>query len=132
MTIPPDAAGNAALAARIDAEQATIAAIKVAMIAQLHRFDLYQFDNPINDGLATFNLRTDPYDKSQSLCGHWHNGRGECCGNLQILGTGQVFAEFDILLAHPGDQRWFIAAVNVWGQHPSFHAELDLLPALGA
>jgi len=77
-------------------------------------------------------LRTDPFDSSRSFYGEWHDANGKLLGNLTAHASGEFFAEYDVLLEHPTDRRWFVEAVTAWGRPGVVKAELRLLPALPA
>ncbi|TBU98833.1 hypothetical protein [Stutzerimonas kirkiae] len=77
-------------------------------------------------------LREDPFDHSLALYAEWRGEHGGYLGSILLTGDGQVFAEFDILLPHPGKPQWVIEAVTAWGWPGALKSELRLLPALGA
>lgn len=116
---------------RLNREIPLIVGLKGALVSKLRAMGFHQFDNTIDHGLVDFELKTDPYDKSQSLCAKWINARGEPCGNLQILGNGQLYAEFDLLVDHPRDTRWFIESITAWGRSGEIVTDLQLLESLG-
>jgi len=122
---------QALLKARLAREIPLILRLKGTIVTRLHAMGMYQFDSTVDNGLVDFELRKDPYDQSESLCAQWINGHGEKCGNLQILGNGQLYAEFDVLLDHPTDERWFIEAITAWGSNGELRTDLQLLQALG-
>ena len=95
-------------------------------------------DTGIRDGqtmipsltLAEFFIRQDPFDNSKTLKGTWYDRHGSPCGEIQLREDGSVYAEVNIICTHPGDDRWFVEAVSVWGTKDSFKTELILLPSV--
>lgn len=77
-------------------------------------------------------LRVDSFDQNESLYAEWRTPGGSYQGSILVHGNGQVFAEFDVLLAHPRKPAWMIEAVTAWGCRGALKGELRLLPALGA
>ncbi|PMR73929.1 hypothetical protein C1H69_15820 [Billgrantia endophytica] len=75
-------------------------------------------------------LREDPYDHSLALYCEWHDSAGKCLGSALVYADGLVFVEFDVLLPHPRDPRWFIEAATAWGYAGALKSELRLLRAL--
>ena len=82
-------------------------------------------------GQACFTYVTDPFSGLASLVGIWRNGRGDRLGEIKLHGDGSFYAEYDVVLPHPGDARWFVEAVVAWGRDGIIKAEAKLLPALG-
>ncbi|MAR89762.1 MAG: hypothetical protein SV765_13855 [Pseudomonadota bacterium] len=106
--------------------------VRSALITELERRGLAELQSRIPQQLSSHELRTDPFDHSQTLAGTWLGSGGQRLGSVQIHEGGRVFAEFDLLVPHPTDPRWFVEAVTAWGQPPALKSELRLLPALGA
>ncbi|WP_226685684.1 hypothetical protein [Stutzerimonas stutzeri] len=75
-------------------------------------------------------VRIDPFDRSECFYSEWRSARGDFLGSMQINGDGQVYAEFDVLLAHPHQPAWMVEAVAVWGWPGALKSELRLLPVL--
>ena len=109
----------------------TVARIQEKFIEELCRAGLKGWEDKIRLPLVNQEFRIDPYDQSKAFFGEWRHAEGRRIGTLMIHGSGQVFAEFDILLPHPKDSRWFIEAVTAWGDTQALKAELRLLPTLG-
>lgn len=115
---------------RIQAEQACLAAVSTRLKVELAR---YNFSAPVaalNGGLHNLQLRIDDFDGNQSLYGEWHDNQGHCKGSLLIHGSGQVYAELDVLQDHPTDKKWYVESVTCWGPTEGLKCELGLLPAL--
>lgn len=105
--------------------------IQSAMVAELERTGLGYLSERIPDQLTRYQMQTDPYDGSRTFSGEWRSAFGQRVGSVLIHQGGQVFAEFDILVPHPTDSRWFVEAVTTWGTMQQLKSELRLLPALG-
>jgi hypothetical protein len=60
--------------------------------------------------------------------GEWRDRKGQKQGNLVFHADGSFFVEYDVVRAHPRDARWFVEAVNAWGQGTDIRAEARLLP----
>jgi len=80
---------------------------------------------------ARFETSTDPYSGETTRCGTWHDARGQRIGEIKFHGDGSFFAEFDVVLPHPEDSRWFVEGVTAWGRGDIIKAEPKLLPSLG-
>lgn len=118
-------------AERVAAEQVVIDQVISAMVAQLAKQGLSHLLQNDQVVLAGYELRKDPYDGSEGLYAEWRNERGQRLGSMLLHGGGQVFAEFDVIQAHPTDARWFVEAVAAWGTPANLKSELRLLPAVG-
>jgi hypothetical protein len=80
---------------------------------------------------ASFETSRDPFSGVATLYGVWHDGRGQRLGEIKFHGDGSFFAEYDVVLPHPRDTRWFVEGVTAWGRDDIIKAEPKLLPALG-
>lgn len=67
-------------------------------------------------GAAVYRLQHDRADDTESLVGEWFDPQGHRLGMLICHAGGHCFAEHDIVRAHPHDRRWFVEAVEAWGQ----------------
>lgn len=85
------------------------------------RIDLPNYD------AAQFSLVTDPYTQSQDLVGHWFDQRKQRIGQIQFLGDGSVYAEYDIIQPHPGKKQYFVESINAWGVQDNIKTEAKLL-----
>ena len=109
-----------------------VAQVHSALVAEVERSGLGHLGTRIPKQLASHQMQTDPYDGSRTFAGEWRAESGARTGSVLIHQGGQVFAEFDILVPHPTDERWFVEAVTAWGTQAQLKSELRLLPALGA
>jgi len=80
---------------------------------------------------ACFETGRDPFSGEATLCGHWRGPSGRRVGEIKFHGDGSFFAEYDVLLPHPKDPRWFVEGVIAWGRDDLIKSEPKLLPALG-
>lgn len=72
-------------------------------------------------------LREDSYDHTQSLFLEWRAPTGHYLGHVVVHGNGQSYAEFDVLMTHPGKPGWVVESVVAWGQLGALKSELRLL-----
>lgn len=79
---------------------------------------------------ARFETSKDPYSGQETLCGYWQNPRGHRIGEMKFHGDGSFYAEYDVVLPHPKDPRWFVEGVLAWGRGEDIKTEAKLLPAL--
>lgn len=131
-TLKDDAPGNldTQLVQRIKAEEASVAAVVVRIKEELARFGFSAQAAALEGGLHNTQLRIDDFDGNQSLYGEWHDSLGQCKGSLLIHGSGQVYAELDVLQDHPSKPQWYVESVTCWGLASALNAELGLLTAL--
>ncbi len=64
---------------------------------------------------AGWRSQRDAYSGEDTMVGVWRDG--ERYGELHFLPDGRVFAEYQVLLPHPGQPGTLVEAVSVWG-HP--------------
>jgi hypothetical protein len=95
-------------------------------IIKLGFSDLMKIKVPIY-GEATFNLVTDPYTQSQDLVGYWMDAKQQRIGQIRFHGDGSFYAEYDIVLPHPKKPRYFVEAINAWGNEENIKTEPKLL-----
>lgn len=85
------------------------------------KIDLPRFD------AAEFSLVTDPFTQSQDLVGFWYNGGKHRVGQIKFHGDGSFYAEYDIVQPHPGNRKYFVEAINAWGNADNIKTEAKLL-----
>ena len=76
---------------------------------------------------ANFSLVTDPFTQSQDLVGYWHNAGKQRIGQIKFHGDGSFYAEYDVVQPHPSKKRFFVEAINAWGQQDNIKSEAKLL-----
>lgn len=81
---------------------------------------------------ASFETSRDPFSGEETVSGCWRNVHGHRIGEIKFHGDGSFFAEYDVVLPHPSDARWFVEGVTAWGRDEIIKAEPKLLAALGA
>jgi hypothetical protein len=79
---------------------------------------------------ARFELKRDPYSGEHTLIARWRDETH--CNTVSIDPQGRVYAEFDLLVAHPQKPGWWVEAIEIWGQPSQLKTDLRLLPAPGA
>lgn len=72
-------------------------------------------------------LRADTYDNSHSLFLEWRAPTGHYLGHVVVHGSGQSYAEFDVLMTHPTKTGWVVESVVSWGPAGALKGELRLL-----
>lgn len=79
---------------------------------------------------ARFELQRDPATGQSSLVGTWKDQKGQRVGSIIFHCDGSFFAEYDVVEQHPSDKRWFVEAVNAWGNSSTIKVEPRLLPTV--
>lgn len=79
---------------------------------------------------AAFTKVVDPANGMPGFEGIWRNHLNERVGKIIFNSDGSYYAEYDLCVRHPSQQRWFIEAVTAWGRGGEVRAEPRLLPAL--
>ncbi len=79
---------------------------------------------------AAFTTVVDPANGLPGYEGIWRNHLNERVGKIIFNSDGSYYAEYDLCVRHPNQQRWFIEAVTAWGRDGEIKAEPRLLPAL--
>jgi hypothetical protein len=80
---------------------------------------------------ARVETRRDPFSGEDSFIGTWTLPNGQKAGEIKLHADGSFYAEYDIVLPHPTDKRWFVEGVTAWGRDDVIKSELKLLAALG-
>jgi hypothetical protein len=80
---------------------------------------------------ARFETSRDPFSGKNTLCAYWYNPEGYRVGEMKFHADGTFFAEYDVVLPHPKDPRWFVEGVVAWGRDDVIKSEPKLLPAIG-
>jgi hypothetical protein len=81
-------------------------------------------------GQASFESSPDLYSGEDTVCAYWQNAQGYRIGEMKFHGDGSFYAEYDVVLPHPKDPRWFVEGVVAWGRDGVIKGEAKLLPAL--
>jgi len=80
---------------------------------------------------ARFETSRDPFSGNHTLCAYWHDRNGHRIGEMKFHADGSFFAEYDVILPHPKDPRWFVEGVVAWGRDDVIKSEPKLLPTIG-
>lgn len=115
----------------LEARQPVIDTVIATMLSELSALNLDQAGEGLNSPLKNLEVRKDPFDGVETLYGEWRDAHNQMVGSLQIMATGKVFAEFDVVQPHPDKPKWFIEAVAAWGDINQLKTELRLIAALG-
>ncbi len=108
-------------------------AICARLVSEMHKLGFMPDQlphTPVYDQ-ADRELAKDPYSGDETLCAYWKNPRGHRIGEIKFHGDGSFYAEYDVVLPHPKDPRWFVEGVVAWGRDDVIKSEAKLLPALG-
>lgn len=119
------------LTKRLASERDTVVEVWQHMRAQLEEVSLTHLLPELPPDPSRSEIRRDPFDGTESLHIDWQDAHGQPVGNLVIHAAGSIFAEYDVVQAHPTKSRWFIEAVSAWGKRGAVSAELRLLPTVG-
>lgn len=88
-------------------------AICAAVRRQVEKLGLSIGDEPIW-AEASFVETFDPYSQEINLIGTW---RGQArYGTVTIFPDGRIFAEYQVLLAHPKQPDSYVESVQIWGR----------------
>ncbi len=88
-------------------------AVCAALQKQVARLGLSIGDEPTWSALV-FHPEVDPYSKAESLVGQWQ-GQPRT-GLVTIFPDGRIFAEYQVLQAHPTRDDCYVESVQVWGR----------------
>jgi len=87
-------------------------AICAALRRQVEKLGLSIGDEPVWAD-AQFVDTVDPYTQEINRVGTW---RGQArYGTVTLFADGRVFAEYQVLLAHPRKPESFVESVQIWG-----------------
>ena len=92
-------------------------------------FDLTLVPEPLFEQCSVATV-TDHLDGEQRITGQWKREDGSSFANFIRYANGSMFAEQDVLLAHPTKPELFVEALEVWGKPGRLKHDLRLLPAL--
>lgn len=110
--------------------QARIVTVCAGMGAELARLGLLDEISAPDAASAEYSLARDPASGKDTLTGVWRDARGHKRGEILMHADGSFFAEYDVVVPHPRDPRWFVEAVTAWGKDSVLKSEPRLLPAI--
>ena len=119
-----------ALTARQQALQPLLDQVCEALRSELTRNAIEPVFAAVPSELQYCELRRDSLNNSESLYGEWRDSKGKKLGEIIAHASGEFFAEYDVLVEHPTDKRWYVEAVTAWGKPGMVKSELRLLAAL--
>jgi hypothetical protein len=105
--------GNLPPAAEAHPDAALVGEICTALRQVAGRFGLDIGDEPRPDDAAR-QTKTDPFSGESSLRLVWEGKARN--GEVNFFPDGRIFAEYQVLLALPGDAEHYVEAVQVWGR----------------
>lgn len=112
--------------------QPLIEQVREVLRSEMARQGLMQALGAVPADLQYCELREDTLAQTQSFYGEWRDAKGNLLGSVIVHAGGEFFAEYDVLIGHPTDRRWFVEAVTAWGRPGVIKSELRLLAALPA
>jgi hypothetical protein len=89
------------------------AAICAALRRQAERLGLSLGQEPVWRE-AVLGTETDPYSRQENRVAHWRGKARD--GSVTFFADGRIFAEYQVLQAHPGRDDCYVESVQVWGR----------------
>ena len=99
------------------------AAVCTALRRQVEKLGLSIGDEPVWAD-ATFEEAVDPFSQEVSTVAYWR-GRARF-GKATFFPDGRIFAEYQVLQAHPQQPDQFVDYVQVWGRPEKLGGEAVL------
>ena len=99
-------------------------AVCAAVRAQVEKLGLSIGDEPVW-AEATFEEKTDPFSQETSRIGTWRGKRRY--GTVTLFPDGRVFAEYQVLLAHPEREGRYVESVQVWGRQEKLRGDATIV-----
>ena len=101
-------------------DNATGEAVCAALRAQVEKLGLSIGDEPVWADVV-FEEETDPYSQEVSVLAYW---RGKArFGKATFFPDGRIFAEYQVLLAHPAKPDFYVDTVEIWGRPEKFRGD---------
>lgn len=114
-----------------DAPEALLNEICSSLSREIYKLGFLPGDVSLPDcERASFGRVKDPYSGKENLNVVLCGTDGQRRGQIQFNSDDGFFAEFDVVLQHPRDPRWFVEGVVAWGRCGDIKSEAKLLPAL--
>ena len=89
------------------------AAICDALRRQAQRLGLSLGNEPVWQE-AVIHTETDPYSREENRVAIWRGKARD--GTVTFFADGRIFAEYQVLQAHPGRNDCYVESVQVWGR----------------
>jgi hypothetical protein len=99
-------------------------AVCAALRRQVEKLGLSIGDEPVW-AEATFEEKTDPFSQETSRIGTWRGKRRY--GTVTLFPDGRVFAEYQVLLAHPVKADSYVESVQVWGRPEKLRGDATIV-----
>ena len=98
-------------------------AVCAAIRGQVAKLGLSIGDEPLW-GDAVFEEKADPFSQEISLVGVWRGKQRY--GTVTLFPDGRIFAEYQVLLAHPSQPDRYVESVQIWGRPQQLRGEAVL------
>jgi len=102
-------------------------AVCAALRAQVEKLGLSIGDEPVW-AEARFEEKTDPFSQETSRIGTWRGKRRY--GTVTLFPDGRVFAEYQVLLAHPVEADRYVESVQVWGRPERLRGDATIVESV--
>lgn len=99
-----------------------------ALVEEAKRQGLGEYIPEALPAFKAAELKKDTYEGTETFVGRWSNEDGNRFGEVVVHANGKVFAEYDLLAAHPKKPKWYAEAVTAWGEEDAIKSELRLIP----
>ena len=99
-------------------------AVCTAVRRQVEKLGLSIGDEPVW-AEATFAEKIDPFSQETSRIGTWRGKRRY--GTVTLFPDGRVFAEYQVLLAHPEREGSYVESVQVWGRPEKLRGDATIV-----
>jgi len=99
-----------------------------------HLLSVTGFDEAVLAGIdfsrCQIRQEHDSFTGEALTTGSWLDEQGVKFAHFIAHANGSLFAECDVLLAHPSSPALFVEAMEVWGERDALKYDLRLLPSL--
>jgi len=99
-------------------------AVCAAVRRQVEKLGLSIGDEPVW-AEAVFEEKIDPFSQEISRIGTWRGKRRY--GTVTLFPDGRVFAEYQVLLAHPVKADCYVESVQVWGRPEKLRGDATIV-----
>jgi len=80
--------------------------------------------------VCRISIVVDGYEQQDCILGDWLDENGGRYAHMVRYADGNLFAEHDVLQAHPKNAALFVEAIEIWGKAGRLKSEPRLLAAL--
>jgi hypothetical protein len=99
-------------------------AVCAALRGQVEKLGLSIGNEPVWSE-AVFEETTDPFSQEVSVLAYWRGK--ERFGKATFFPDGRIFAEYQVLLPHPGKAESYVDSVQIWGRPQQLRGEAVLV-----